>query len=144
MALESFGTILYVVKISYQSDNWFGNCKGAGTKILHRHTYTHRHTDTHTHTHTPAAHFISLFFFFKKETRLKRTSLHGVTSRLRRTRWRLGICSTYVDAFRQQCIPGADSEGRPGGPPPPLLDHTTIIKFSGPVLKYFLHSFSIV
>ena len=26
MALESSGTILYVAKISYQSDNWFGNC----------------------------------------------------------------------------------------------------------------------
>ena len=30
------------------------------------------------------------------------------------------------------------------GPRPPPADHTTIIKFSGPVLKYFLHSFSIV
>ena len=31
------------------------------------------------------------------------------------------------------------------GPRPPLSDHTTIIiKFSGPVLKYFLHSFFIV
>ena len=28
------------------------------------------------------------------------------------------------------------------GPGPPLSDHTTIIKFSGPVLKYFLHKFS--
>ena len=36
---------------------------------------------------------------------------------------------------------GADSEGVPGGP---LSDYTTIIKFSGSVLKYFLHSFSIV
>ena len=25
-ALESSGTILYVAKISYQSDMWFGNC----------------------------------------------------------------------------------------------------------------------
>ena len=40
---------------------------------------------------------------------------------------------------------GADSEGGAREPgPPPLSDHTTIIKFSGPVLKYFLHSFSIV
>ena len=30
------------------------------------------------------------------------------------------------------------------GPGPPLSDHTTIIKFSGPVLKYFLHTFSTV
>ena len=30
------------------------------------------------------------------------------------------------------------------GPGPPLSDHTTIIKFSGPLLKYFLHTFSIV
>ena len=39
-------------------------------------THTHTHTQTHTHnrytdTHTPAAHYISLFFFFKKETRQK-------------------------------------------------------------------------
>ena len=30
------------------------------------------------------------------------------------------------------------------GPGPSLSDHTTIIKFIGPLLKYFLHSFSIV
>ena len=29
------------------------------------------------------------------------------------------------------------------GPGPPLSDHTTIIEFSGTVLKYFLHTFSI-
>ena len=44
MALESSGTILYVAKILYQSDNWFGNCWGEGSKILD--------TDTHTETHT--------------------------------------------------------------------------------------------
>ena len=26
MAFKSSGTILHVAKISYQSDNWFGNC----------------------------------------------------------------------------------------------------------------------
>ena len=29
---------------------------------------------------------------------------HGATSWLRWTRWRLGICSTCANAFRQQCI----------------------------------------
>ena len=68
MALESSGMILYVPKISYQSDNWFGNCLGGDQNF----TQTHTRTDTHTHTdtHTPDAHFMS-FFFFKKETRLK-------------------------------------------------------------------------
>ena len=36
------------------------------------------------------------------------------------------------------------SRGGARGPRPPLSDHTTIIKFSYPVLKYILHSFSIV
>ena len=76
MALESSGMILYVAKISYQSDNWFGNWLGGPKLYTHTHTHTHtqtereRHTHTDTHTHTPAAHFISLSFF-KKETRLK-------------------------------------------------------------------------
>ena len=40
--------------------------------------------------------------------------------------------------------PGMDSEGGQGARAP-LSDHTAIIKFSGPVLTYFLHSlFSIV
>ena len=63
--------ILLVAKISYQLDNWFGNCQER-TKILHRstqtdtdrhidthrqtdtqtHINTHTHTDIHTHTHT--------------------------------------------------------------------------------------------
>ena len=47
MALESSGTI-YVAKISYEMDKWFGNVRG--TKIVHRHT--DRQTDTHTQTHT--------------------------------------------------------------------------------------------
>ena len=46
MALESFGTILYVAKISYQSDNWFGSCEG-GTK-LYTDTRTHAHAQTDT------------------------------------------------------------------------------------------------
>ena len=46
MALESSGTILYTVKISYQSDHWFGNCKGE-TKTYHRHTHTHARTHAH-------------------------------------------------------------------------------------------------
>ena len=76
MAFESSGTILYVAKISYQSDNWFGNCYG-GTKIVHRHTHiqththTHKHTHTHRHTHTEA-HFIRLVFLRNAETRLKK------------------------------------------------------------------------
>ena len=59
MALESSGTILYVAKISYQSDNWFGNCQG-GTKTVH------------THTHTPAAHYISLVFLRKCRNKTKK------------------------------------------------------------------------
>ena len=41
-------------------------------------------------------------------------------------------CRTYVRAA------GADSEGGQGARAP-LSDHTTIIKFSGPMFKYFLH-----
>ena len=66
MALESSGTILYVAKILYQSDNWFGNCWGGVQNCTqththiqtdrHTHIHTHRHThtdrQTHTHTHT--------------------------------------------------------------------------------------------
>ena len=79
MALESSSKILYVAKISYQSDNWFGNCYG-GTKILHTHTHTdthtHTHTQTHTHTHThrhthTEAHFISLVFLRKCRNKTK-------------------------------------------------------------------------
>ena len=57
------------VPVSYQSDNWFGNCWGDQNL-----PQTHTHTDTHTqtHTHTPATYLISLFLF-KKETRLKNT-----------------------------------------------------------------------
>ena len=80
MVLESSSTILYVAKISYQSDNWFGNCKGGDQNFTQTHRHTHTHTDTHTHTqththtdrhthtdtHTPAAYLISPFFFSKK------------------------------------------------------------------------------
>ena len=48
------------------------NCTQTHTHTdTHTHIYTQTHTHTDTHTHTPAAHFMS-FFFFKKETRLKR------------------------------------------------------------------------
>ena len=45
--------------------------RGGGPKLYtdthtYRHTHTHRHTHTDTDTHTPAAHFISLFFFQKR------------------------------------------------------------------------------
>ena len=39
MPLESSGTILYVTKISYQSDHFFWILLG-GAKTLHRHTHT--------------------------------------------------------------------------------------------------------
>ena len=72
MALESSGAILYVAKILYQSDSWFGNCQG-GPKLYretHTHTqidrHTHRQTDrqTHTHTHTHARSFSKPFRHF--------------------------------------------------------------------------------
>ena len=69
MALESSGMILYVVKMSYQSGNWFGDCWGGETKILHR--YTH----THTHTHIED-HFISLVFLRKGRNRTKKSILN--------------------------------------------------------------------
>ena len=50
---------------------------GGGPKFYtdthtHTHTHTHRHTHTHTQTHTHRLPILRLFFFFKKETRLKR------------------------------------------------------------------------
>ena len=80
MAFASSGTILYVAKISYQSDNWFGSFKRK-TKILFRHTDTHtythteRHTHTtHTHTHTHTeAYFISLVFLRKCRNKTKKS-----------------------------------------------------------------------
>ena len=44
-----YDTILYLVKILYQSGNWFGNCWGGGQNF----TKTHTHAHTHTYTHTP-------------------------------------------------------------------------------------------
>ena len=47
-----------------------------GTKIVHRHTHIQAHTQTYTHTHTHThAHRLPILclFFFKKETRLKKT-----------------------------------------------------------------------
>ena len=40
MAFESSGAILYVAKISYQSDNWFGNL--GREKNVFTHTYRKR------------------------------------------------------------------------------------------------------
>ena len=37
MALGRSGMILYVGKISYQSDSWFENCKGAQNFTQHTH-----------------------------------------------------------------------------------------------------------
>ena len=56
MAFESSGTILYVTKISYQSVNWFGNCKGVDQHFTRTrtHTNTHARTRTHTRAHTHA------------------------------------------------------------------------------------------
>ena len=84
MALESSRTILYVAKIWYQSDNWFGNCQG-DQNCTQTHTHTHTHTqtqtqtDTHTHldtytdrhTHTEA-YFISLVFLRKCRNKTKK------------------------------------------------------------------------
>ena len=64
-----YDTILYVAKISYQSDNWYGNCWG-GPKL-----YTDTHTDTH-----KEAHFISLVFLRKCRNKTKKTLIEkGVT-----------------------------------------------------------------
>ena len=64
MALESSGMILYVAKISYQSDNWFGNSKGGPN------FYTDTYTQADTHTHTEA-HFIGLVFLRKCRNKTK-------------------------------------------------------------------------
>ena len=74
MALESSDMILYVAKISYQSDNWFRNCWG-DQNFTQTHTQTdtntnkhkHKHKHKHTHTHTPRPFYV----FFFKEKRLK-------------------------------------------------------------------------
>ena len=61
--------ILYVAKISYQSDNWFGNCQG-GPKFYtdtHSHTHTHRHTHRHTNTQTHTGCPFYVFSFSKKK-----------------------------------------------------------------------------
>ena len=42
MALEISGTLLYVAKISYQSNNWFGHYKKVDQN------FTQTDTDTHT------------------------------------------------------------------------------------------------
>ena len=38
------------------------------------HTQTHTHRHTQTHTHTPAAYLISLFFFFQKRNKTKKSA----------------------------------------------------------------------
>ena len=71
MALESSSMILYIAKISCQSDNWFGNRFGE-IKVLHTHTHTHTDTHTHTHTHTHTeAYFIGLVFLQKCRNKSK-------------------------------------------------------------------------
>ena len=86
MVLESSCTILYVAKISYQSDNWFGNCWGnqncTQTHVqtntdTHTHTDTDTHTHTHTHTDTHRCLFYVSFFCENAETRLKTTKSEG-------------------------------------------------------------------
>ena len=83
MVLESSGTILYVAKISNQSDNQFGNCQGGPNvytdKQTNRQTHTHTHTNTHklslslslSHplTHTPKTIIQILFVCGKAQTR---------------------------------------------------------------------------
>ena len=68
-----YDIILYVVKISYESGKWFGNCWGGDRNFTqthaHAHTHTHTHRHTHRHTHTGCPFYV---FFFKKETRLKK------------------------------------------------------------------------
>ena len=78
MALERSGTILYVAKISYQTDNWFGNCY-EGTKTLQRQTHTHTHIHTHTHTQTDThthtkAYFKSPVFLRKCRNKTKNSA----------------------------------------------------------------------
>ena len=73
MVLESSGTILYVAKISYQSDKWLGNCQGdENFTQTHTHKHTHTHTHTNTHRHTPRPILQVLFFCENAETRLNR------------------------------------------------------------------------
>ena len=63
----------------------------------HTHTDTHTHTQTHTHTHTPAAHFISIFFFQKRN---KTKNEHLVFSPISFRRYNIsqlfGICFRRV------------------------------------------------
>ena len=53
-------------------------------------------------------------------------------------------CSTYLSLLDKRREWGQARIQRGARGPAPLSDHTTIIKFSGPMLKYFLHSFTIV
>ena len=61
-----YDTKLYVVKISYQSGNWFENCWGGDQN------FTKTHTHTHTYTHTEA-HFISFVFLRKGRNETKKS-----------------------------------------------------------------------
>ena len=92
MALGSSGTILYVAKISYQSDKWFGNCYGGpkfytdtdtGARTRTR-THARTHANTHTHTqrdtHIHRGLFYVLFFCENAETRLKSCQIYKSTS----------------------------------------------------------------
>ena len=71
MALVSSSMVLYIAKILYLLDNWFGNCQG--DKILHRHTHTLTHTK---------ARFISLVFLQKCGNKTKLTCLQKQNTEL--------------------------------------------------------------
>ena len=54
MAFGRSNTILIVAKISYQLDNWFGNCQGGPKLYTHTHTHTHARTHARMHARTHA------------------------------------------------------------------------------------------
>ena len=59
-----YDTIL--VKISYESGNWFGNCWGGDRNFTQTHTHTHTHIE---------AHFISLVFLRKGRNQTKKVNI---------------------------------------------------------------------
>ena len=112
MALESSGTILYVAKISYKSDNWFGNCQGGDQNFTQKgggpKFYTDTHTDTHTHTqthtHTPRPILKVLFFCENAETRLIKNNIFINC----RPRWSHGYHTRHwIRGSRVQTWPGS-------------------------------------
>ena len=108
MLFESSGTILYAAKISYQPDNWFGNCWG-GTKIVQRHTHTHTQTDAHTQTHTHThkhthtkAHFMSCFL---RKCRNKTKNTDSFSNRLFGIVFSMTDCHSRVPVFDSRLYP---------------------------------------